>query len=248
MRKLMLVFPNMGKEMLRRLIRIQMERNYCRSLKSQKKIKNMKKNVHLEQYLGTPRTIFGDNSDDSSADDNAIINSDSSTRTPSRNPSSSGESDSSIDSRRYEVKRNEGGGNNNMNSQFLGFKKTILLDKRLLVDLIDKYTNGILNWDEFSISVKPVHQERLGNPTKRLVISNKPKEEDYFYANPEECLQTSESYDEPIKVLASKSVYAAAAPVTSTTGLNMAPSEAATGSRSQHHDSRPHQLQDLLRE
>ncbi|CAH1431595.1 unnamed protein product [Lactuca virosa] len=42
---------------------------------------------------------------------------DSSTRTPSRNPSSSGESDSSIDSRRYEVKKNEGGGNNNMNSQ-----------------------------------------------------------------------------------------------------------------------------------
>ncbi|XP_023770014.1 THO complex subunit 2 isoform X1 [Lactuca sativa] len=39
-----------------------------------------------------------------------------------------------------------------------------------------------------------------------------------------------------LKPVASKSVYAAA-PVTSTTGLNMAPIEAATGSRSQHHDS-----------
>ncbi|CAH1433874.1 unnamed protein product [Lactuca virosa] len=100
--------------------------SFGRSLKSQKKntkqqpttqVKNLKKNVPgVKSVLSTPGTIFGDNSDDSSADDNAIINSDSSTRTPSRNPSSSGESDSSIDSRRY-VKRNEGGGNNNMNSQ-----------------------------------------------------------------------------------------------------------------------------------
>ncbi|XP_023734405.1 uncharacterized protein LOC111882284 isoform X2 [Lactuca sativa] len=100
--------------------------SFGRSLKSQKKItkqqpttqvKNLKKNVPgVKRLLSTPGTIFGDNSDDSSADDNAIINSDSSTRTPSRNPSSPGESDSSIDSRRY-VKRKEGGGNNNMNSQ-----------------------------------------------------------------------------------------------------------------------------------
>ncbi|CAH1422374.1 unnamed protein product [Lactuca virosa] len=83
--------------------------------------------------------------------------------------------------------------------RFLGFKKTILLDRRVLVDLIDKYTNGILNWDEFSISVKQVHQERMGNPTKRLVISDKPKEEDYFYANPEECLHPSD--DEPVSIL-----------------------------------------------
>lgn len=42
--------------------------SFGRSLKSPKKIKTMKKNVHLEQYLGTPGTIFGDNSDDSSAE------------------------------------------------------------------------------------------------------------------------------------------------------------------------------------
>ena len=76
--------------------------------------------------------------------------------------------------------------------RFLGFKKTILLDRRLLVDLIDKYNSGFLSWDEFSNGVKEAHKERMGNPTKRLVISDRPKEEDYFYANPEECLQASE--------------------------------------------------------
>ncbi|KAL4584150.1 hypothetical protein LXL04_008741 [Taraxacum kok-saghyz] len=83
--------------------------------------------------------------------------------------------------------------------RFLGFKKTILLDRRLLVDLIDKYTSGLLNWEQFSISVKEVHQDRMGNPTKRLMIPDKPKEEDYFYANPEECLQPSD--DEFVSVL-----------------------------------------------
>ncbi|KAL6177962.1 hypothetical protein ACLB2K_049483 [Fragaria x ananassa] len=76
--------------------------------------------------------------------------------------------------------------------RFLGFKKTILLDRRLLVDLIDQYNSGELNWDEFSSAVKEVHAERMGNPTKRLMIQDRPKEEDYFYANPEECLQLSD--------------------------------------------------------
>ncbi|KAG6745830.1 hypothetical protein POTOM_050340 [Populus tomentosa] len=76
--------------------------------------------------------------------------------------------------------------------RFLGFKKTILLDRRLLVDLIDRYTNGSLTWDEFSYYVKESHADRMGGPTKRLVIPDRPKEEDYFYSNPEECLQSSE--------------------------------------------------------
>eukprot|EP00258_Populus_trichocarpa_P010353 XP_002317951.3 O-fucosyltransferase 34 [Populus trichocarpa] len=76
--------------------------------------------------------------------------------------------------------------------RFLGFKKTILLDRRLLVDLIDRYTNGSLNWDEFSYAVKESHSDRMGGPMKRLVIPDRPKEEDYFYSNPEECLQSSE--------------------------------------------------------
>ena len=75
--------------------------------------------------------------------------------------------------------------------RYLGFKKTILLDRRLLVDLIDQYNSGSLTWDEFSTAVKEAHAERMGNPTRRLVIPDRPKEEDYFYANPEECLQPS---------------------------------------------------------
>ncbi|KAF8399219.1 hypothetical protein HHK36_015084 [Tetracentron sinense] len=72
--------------------------------------------------------------------------------------------------------------------RFLGFKKTILLDRKLLVDLIDQYNNRSLSWDEFSSSVKEVHADRMGNPTSRAVIPDRPKEEDYFYANPQECL------------------------------------------------------------
>ncbi|CAH1434893.1 unnamed protein product [Lactuca virosa] len=84
--------------------------------------------------------------------------------------------------------------------RYLGFKKTILLDRRLLVELIDKYTNKLLNWDEFSNAVKDAHANRLGNPTKRLVIRDKPKEEDYFYANPEECFHPS-SQNEPVNIM-----------------------------------------------
>lgn len=80
-----------------------------------------------------------------------------------------------------------------MDFRFLGFKKTILLDRRLLVDLIDQYNHGLLNWSEFSMAVKGVHADRMGNPTKRIVIPDRPKEEDFFYANPEECLISSDS-------------------------------------------------------
>lgn len=76
--------------------------------------------------------------------------------------------------------------------RYLGYKKTILLDRKLLVDLIDQYNMGSLSWDEFSSAVKDSHGERMGNPSKRLVIPDKPKEEDYFYANPWECLQPSD--------------------------------------------------------
>ncbi|CAL1381654.1 unnamed protein product [Linum trigynum] len=75
--------------------------------------------------------------------------------------------------------------------RFLGFKKTILLERRLLVDLIDQYTNGSMSWEEFSDAVKEAHATRMGSPGKRLVIPDRPKEEDYFYSNPEECLQQS---------------------------------------------------------
>ncbi|KAE8730467.1 O-fucosyltransferase family protein isoform 2 [Hibiscus syriacus] len=80
--------------------------------------------------------------------------------------------------------------------RFLGFKKTILLDRKLLVKLIDQYQNGLLSWEEFSDTVKEVHSNRMGNPKKRVVILDRPKEEDYFYSNPHECLQL---LDEPLR-------------------------------------------------
>ncbi|XP_058112465.1 rhamnogalacturonan I rhamnosyltransferase 1-like [Magnolia sinica] len=70
----------------------------------------------------------------------------------------------------------------------LGFRKTVLLDRKLLVDLIDRYNNGSLSWNEFSSSVKEAHASRMGNAMSRTVIPDRPKEEDYFYSNPEECL------------------------------------------------------------
>ncbi|XP_052206220.1 rhamnogalacturonan I rhamnosyltransferase 1-like [Diospyros lotus] len=76
--------------------------------------------------------------------------------------------------------------------RFLGFKKTIRLDRRLLVDLIDQHTEGSLSWADFSSLVKEAHAERMGSPhERRVVIPERPKEEDYFYANPHECLQQS---------------------------------------------------------
>ncbi|KDO72306.1 hypothetical protein CISIN_1g036592mg [Citrus sinensis] len=80
--------------------------------------------------------------------------------------------------------------------RFLGFKKTILLNRRQLVDLIDQYNNGSMSWDEFASTVKEVHVDLMGNPKARVVIPDKPKEEDYFYANPHECLQ---QLDEPLR-------------------------------------------------
>lgn len=59
-----------------------------------------------------------------------------------------------------------------------------------MVDLIDHYTSGSLTWDEFSVAVKAAHANRKGQPSRRSVILDRPKEEDNFYANPEECLET----------------------------------------------------------
>ncbi|CAL8994757.1 unnamed protein product [Prunus brigantina] len=72
--------------------------------------------------------------------------------------------------------------------RYLGYKKTILLDRRVLIDLIDQYNNGTLSWNQFSVRVKAAHADRMGNPTTRSEVPGKPKEEDYFYTNPQECL------------------------------------------------------------
>ena len=70
------------------------------------------------------------------------------------------------------------------------------MDRKLIVELIDQYTSGSLGWDEFSSSVKAAHANRMGRPSKRVVIPDRPKEEDYFFANPQECL-VSRGDDEP---------------------------------------------------
>ncbi|PWA94642.1 GDP-fucose protein O-fucosyltransferase [Artemisia annua] len=74
--------------------------------------------------------------------------------------------------------------------RYLGFKKTIRFDRKILVDLIDRYNEGSLTWDEFSNTVKEVHADRMGRPMRRVMISDRPKEEEYFYANPYECLDS----------------------------------------------------------
>ncbi|KAL2522988.1 O-fucosyltransferase family protein [Forsythia ovata] len=77
--------------------------------------------------------------------------------------------------------------------RYLGFKKTILLDRKVLINLIDQHENGLLIWDEFSSTIKEVHANRTGCPKSRVMISDKPKVEDYFYANPQECLQPADA-------------------------------------------------------
>ncbi|KAK4395800.1 Rhamnogalacturonan I rhamnosyltransferase 1, partial [Sesamum angolense] len=51
-------------------------------------------------------------------------------------------------------------------SRYLGYKKTILLDRKLLINFIDQYNSGSLTWDEFSAAVKDALAERMGHPTK----------------------------------------------------------------------------------
>ena len=62
------------------------------------------------------------------------------------------------------------------------------LDRKLVVSLIDQYSNGLLGWDEFSSAMKEGHSDQNGSSKTRVVIPDRPKEEDYFYSNPHECL------------------------------------------------------------
>ncbi|VFQ66669.1 unnamed protein product [Cuscuta campestris] len=80
--------------------------------------------------------------------------------------------------------------------RYLGFKKTIQLDRRSLVQLLDLHQNGTLSWDRFSDAVRKAHEGRIGQPAHRKVVADKPKEEDYFYSNPYECLCKSPRCDD----------------------------------------------------
>ncbi|KAH0462536.1 hypothetical protein IEQ34_010111 [Dendrobium chrysotoxum] len=79
--------------------------------------------------------------------------------------------------------------------RYLGYRKTFLLDRKLLVELIDQYNNGSMDWNEFSTSVKATHANRTGKPGRRSLVPDHPKEEDYFYANPQECLPSLQQND-----------------------------------------------------
>lgn len=54
--------------------------------------------------------------------------------------------------------------------------------------MVDLHLNGTLSWENFVDAVTEAHVNRSGQPILRKVIPDKPKEEDYFYANPQECL------------------------------------------------------------
>ncbi|KAK3440620.1 hypothetical protein EUGRSUZ_B00940 [Eucalyptus grandis] len=72
--------------------------------------------------------------------------------------------------------------------RYLGFKRTVLLDRKKLVVLLDLYQNGTPSQNDFEVAVRLAHEKKMGQPSHRRVIVVKPKEEDYFYANPLECL------------------------------------------------------------
>ncbi|KAK1650354.1 hypothetical protein QYE76_068197 [Lolium multiflorum] len=83
--------------------------------------------------------------------------------------------------------------------RFMGFHRTIQLDRKKLVELIDLFEDQELSWDEFCIAVKEIHEGRMSQPTRRKVIAGQPKEEDYFYANPYECLGPATKRREKLK-------------------------------------------------
>lgn len=83
--------------------------------------------------------------------------------------------------------------------RYLGFRKSIVLDRRKLVELLDRHANKTLSWSEFTDTVQEIHKNRVGQPSCRKVLINRPKEEDYFYANPYECLiNSTECEEEPL--------------------------------------------------
>lgn len=75
--------------------------------------------------------------------------------------------------------------------RYLGFKKSIIIDRRKVVQLVDLYENKTLSWRQFVAAVRETHETRIGQPACRRAVADKPKEEDYFYANPHECLMNS---------------------------------------------------------
>ncbi|KAK1553095.1 hypothetical protein Q3G72_028753 [Acer saccharum] len=55
--------------------------------------------------------------------------------------------------------------------RYLGYKRSVILDRKVVVELIDAYKYGKISWDEFVRSVKETHEDRWGGPIKRLKVA-----------------------------------------------------------------------------
>ncbi|KAJ6799837.1 uncharacterized protein M6B38_204535 [Iris pallida] len=71
------------------------------------------------------------------------------------------------------------------------FQKSIIPNRKALVELFDLYQDENISWDQFSKAVMDAHVNRWGQPRNREVIKGQPKVEDYFYSNPQECLNSN---------------------------------------------------------
>lgn len=67
--------------------------------------------------------------------------------------------------------------------RFEGHRRTLIPDRKEIVNLVDMYDSGVLSWSEFRERMKNCHIGRDGSPVYRVKGSN-PKLEDNFFANP----------------------------------------------------------------
>ena len=58
--------------------------------------------------------------------------------------------------------------------------RSILLDWRKLLELLDMHENKALSWDDFVKVVRLAHERTLGQPASRNVVPDKPEEEEFF--------------------------------------------------------------------
>eukprot|EP00850_Spirogloea_muscicola_P007011 SM000034S12765 [mRNA] locus=s34:632947:636695:+ [translate_table: standard] len=72
--------------------------------------------------------------------------------------------------------------------RYLGHRKTIIPDRKALVQLFNAYENGTFSWEDLSREVQAAHATRIGAPQERLMLAGQPKQEDNFFQNPHECI------------------------------------------------------------